>query len=150
VRRSWSWPTISLGGLGALALAQDHPDGVSGALAVAPCLGEPELVRSIESAGGLARWPGAAARDLEGLWSWLHATGDASRPPLWLAYGDADRYAYGHRLLAAALPPDRVRVAHGGHDWPTWQRLWAGFPASGGFPGLRSRAGASRAAILGR
>ena len=34
---------ISLGGLGAISLAQEHPDAVAGILAIAPYLGEPDL-----------------------------------------------------------------------------------------------------------
>src|SRR6266850_2492362 len=104
----WSSDVCSsdLGGLGSLALAERHPDAAAGIVAIAPYLGEPDLVREIEAAGGLARWNGEPSEpDLRGLWGWLrgYATG-AERPPLWLAYGEADRYAYGHRLLASALP----------------------------------------------
>jgi pimeloyl-ACP methyl ester carboxylesterase len=136
-RRLW-FVGISLGGLGSLALAQEHPDAVAGVLVMAPYLGEPPLVREIESAGGLTRWKGGPGdRDFRGHWQWLrgYATGDERRPPLWLAYGESDRYAYGHRLLASALPADRVLVAPGGHDWTAWERLWADFLARGAFPG---------------
>jgi pimeloyl-ACP methyl ester carboxylesterase len=128
---------ISLGGLGAITLAQEHPDAVAGLFVLAPYLGEPELAREIEAAGGLARWSGeASARDFRGVWGFLrgYAAGEA-RPPLWLAYGESDRYAYGHRLLAAALPKDRVLVTAGGHDWKAWDRLWREFLARGAFPG---------------
>jgi hypothetical protein len=62
---------------------------------------------------------------------------------LWLAYAESDRYAYGHRLLASALPKDRVLVAPGGHDWKAWDGLWREFLARGAFPGtIHARAGA--------
>ena len=128
---------ISLGGLGALTLAQEHPDAVAGLFVLAPYLGEPALTREIETAGGLARWSGGPSeRDFRGVWSFLrgYATGEA-RPPLWLAYGESDRYAYGHRLLASALPGDHVLVTPGGHDWKAWDRLWREFLARGAFPG---------------
>jgi pimeloyl-ACP methyl ester carboxylesterase len=128
---------ISLGGLGGLTLAQEHPDAVAGLFVLAPYLGEPALTSEIEAAGGLARWSGGPSeRDFRGVWSFLrgYATREA-RPPLWLAYGESDRYAYGHRLLASALPPDRVLVTPGGHDWKAWDRLWRGFLARGAFPG---------------
>ena len=95
------------------------------------------LTREIETAGGLARWSGGPSeRDFRGVWSFLrgYATGEA-RPPLWLAYGESDRYAYGHRLLASVLPGDRVLVTPGGHDWKAWDRLWREFLARGAFPG---------------
>jgi pimeloyl-ACP methyl ester carboxylesterase len=135
-RRVWI-VGISLGGLGAITLTQTHPDAVAGILAIAPYLGEPELTREIEGAGGLARWGGAPSEaDLRGVWGFLrgYATGDG-RPLLWLAYGESDRYAYGHRLLASALPRDRVLAGPGGHDWKAWEPLWAEFLARGAFPG---------------
>ena len=51
------------------------------------------------------------------------------------ASAESDRYAYGHRLLAAALPKERVLVTAGGHDWKAWDRLWSEFLARGAFPG---------------
>ena len=128
---------ISLGGLGAISLAQEHPDAVAGLFVLAPYLGEPDVTREIEASGGLARWSGAPSeRDFRGVWGFLrgYAAGEP-RPPLWLAYGESDRYAYGHRLLAAALPKDRVLVAPGGHDWKAWEALWEEFLAGGAFPG---------------
>ena len=50
-----------------------------------------------------------------------------SHPPLYLGYGDTDRFALSHRLLAAALPPERVFVTPGGHEWAPWLRLWQRF-----------------------
>ena len=133
---------ISLGGLGAITLADEHPDAVAGLFVLAPYLGEPDLTREIEAAGGLARWSGAPSeRDFRGVWGYLrgYAAGEP-RPPLWLAYGESDRYAYGHRLLAAALPKERVLVTAGGHDWKAWDRLWSEFLARGAFPGtIRAR-----------
>jgi hypothetical protein len=41
-----------------------------------------------------------------------------------MGYGVDDRFAFSHRLLAAALPADRVFTTEGGHDWPEWMRLW--------------------------
>jgi hypothetical protein len=30
-------------------------------------------------------------------------------------------------LLAQSLPADSVAIIDGGHDWPTWTRLWENF-----------------------
>ena len=70
------------------------------------------------------------------MWGFLrgYAT-EPPRPPLWLASAESDRYAYGHRLLASALPRDRVLVGPGGHDWKAWDPLWRAFLARGAFPG---------------
>ena len=127
---------ISLGGLGSLLLAQHHPDALAGIFTLAPYLGEEGPAREIESAGGLARWTGAPSKDdFRGLWGWLrgYATGEP-RPRLWLAYGASDRYAYGHRLFASALPREQVLVTAGKHDWTAWSRLWAEFLSRGAFP----------------
>lgn len=53
----------------------------------------------------------------------LHADG-GREAPLYLGYATDDRFAFSHRLLAAALPPERVFTTEGGHDWPEWTRLW--------------------------
>ena len=44
-----------------------------------------------------------------------------------LGFGQEDRFAASHRMMAAALPPDRVHVIPGSHDWPVWRQLWDNF-----------------------
>jgi pimeloyl-ACP methyl ester carboxylesterase len=86
---------ISRGGLGAISLVQEHPDAVAGLFVLAPYLGEPDVTREIEAAGGLARWSGTPSeRDFRGVWGFLrgYAAGEP-RPPLWLAYGESERKA---------------------------------------------------------
>jgi pimeloyl-ACP methyl ester carboxylesterase len=89
---------ISLGGFGALIHEDMRPGGVAGIVLLAPYLGEGE------------RSPAAEVRP--------------GRPPLYLGYGTSDRFAASHRLLAQALPKERVFTTPGGHDWPQWRRLW--------------------------
>jgi pimeloyl-ACP methyl ester carboxylesterase len=121
---------ISLGGLGALVYANDHPSDIEGVVALAPYLGEPATISAIASAGGLRQWtPPAANGDLSlRLWSSLKPyamqANPPGRPPLYLGYGVEDRLAPGHRVLAADLPAERVATTPGGHDWPEWRRLW--------------------------
>ena len=50
-----------------------------------------------------------------------------AEPPLHLGLGREDRFAERHRVLAAALEPGEVDTVPGGHDWPTWRRLWDNF-----------------------
>jgi pimeloyl-ACP methyl ester carboxylesterase len=129
---------ISLGGFGGLLYAQTHPGELAGLVTIAPYLGERVLGTDIANAGGLAKWNGPLGGTSAGiprtpnetqLWQWMRGyvgftqTGGA-RPPLYLGYGVDDRFAFGHRLLAAALPPERVFTTEGGHDWPEWRRLW--------------------------
>ena len=66
---------ISMGGLGALIYAEQHPGEVDGVLAIAPFLGDDDVIKEIEQAGGLDKWkatgnakPGDYQREL---WLWL-------------------------------------------------------------------------------
>lgn len=128
---------ISMGGTGALAYAQRRPDEVAGVVALAPYLGEPELISELEAAGGLAPWqpsPSMAPDDhLRHLWIGLQqrTAPGASGPPIYLGYGTQDSLAPGARVLAAALPADRVFTVAGGHRWSAWRRLWDAFLATG-------------------
>jgi pimeloyl-ACP methyl ester carboxylesterase len=118
----------SLGGVGGLLYLRDHPEEISGVLALAPFLGADEVIREIEAAGGPARW--SAPRPLptadvgRELWSWLAPwTAGRQQPPLHLGWGSADRLARANAMLATRLPRERVDTAPGGHDWQTWARL---------------------------
>lgn len=130
---------ISLGGLGGLLYAQARPADLAGLVLIAPYLGERATATEIDNAGGLLRWqaptgplqpPQRETRESRdpALWRWLQGRATqpagAGSPPLYLGYGRDDRFAFSHRLLAAALPADRVVTTEGGHDWPEWKRLW--------------------------
>lgn len=123
---------ISLGGYGSLLFAREHAKMIDGLFVMAPFLGRRDLPAAIQRAGGLAAWdgqlPDADAHDLE-LWRWLrgYVSSPEERPPLYLGFGGTDRFAFSHRLLAAALPPERVFVTPGGHEWAPWLRLWRRF-----------------------
>lgn len=122
-RRLWLLG-ISLGAMGALLYAQAHPAAIEGIILLAPFLGTRGLIAEVRAAGGLASWePGPfPPMDIERR---LLAGLKAGLPPrLHLGYGASDRYATSSQLLAAHLPAGRVVVAEGGHDWPTWERLW--------------------------
>ena len=128
-RRIWL-VGCSMGGLGAIMYAHEYPGEISGIVALAPYLGEKNVVGEIEAAGGLARWqpkqPLADDDFQRRLWLAIRAErfDQPDRVPLVLGYGTDDRFAYGHRLLAAQLPPDHVFTVFGLHDWGTWHRLW--------------------------
>jgi pimeloyl-ACP methyl ester carboxylesterase len=115
---------ISLGGMGALLYARAHPERVMGVTVLAPFIGTRGLIAEVERAGGLRHWRGAPDEpptDERRLLAWL---GAGVLPDIRLAYGTEDRFVAAHRLLADILPADRVLTAAGGHDWPTWRRLW--------------------------
>ncbi len=128
---------ISLGGFIALAYAQRYPTEVDGLCLLAPYLGNRMITGEIERAGGVAAWqPGELAQDDDErrIWNFIK-----TRPPgLHLGFGREDRFADGHRMMAATLPPESVDVLPGGHDWPVWRQLWDNF--------LDLRLGSNRAA----
>ena len=115
---------ISLGGMGALLYARTRP--VAGLILLAPFLATRGTIAEVTEAGGLDAWnPGPLApHDLErGLLAWLRGA-DLAGMGVRLGYGSADRYVAASAMLARRLPPERVTIAEGGHDWPTWVTLW--------------------------
>lgn len=120
---------ISLGGFIALAYAATYEAGWDGLCLFAPYLGNRMLIDEIAGAAGLAGWqsgPLAPADEERRIWRLIQAQRAESRP-IYLGYGRDDRFARAHGLMAEALPPDAVDVVSGGHDWPTWTRLWKQF-----------------------
>lgn len=124
---------ISLGAFGALIYSQAQPQGIEGVVLLGPYLGSTAGSEAVAAQGGLAQWrapigaldPGDIDRVV---WRWLqpYAMGPkpASRPDLFLGFGLDDRFGFSHKLLAAALPADRVFATEGGHDYPPWLRSW--------------------------
>ncbi len=123
---------ISLGGMGALALSEQHPDAIQGLLLLSPYLGERNIAEEIERAGGLERWtpvnqkPVGFERWVQNNWLFLkaHAEAPDAPPRLLLGYGTEDRFAGSLGLLASALPAERVRKRAGIHDWNAWTPLY--------------------------
>jgi len=100
-----------------------HPDLIAGTILLAPFIGSRGLIAEVERAGGLRHWQPANLSTAERrLLAWLGA--GKGLPDMHLGYGTDDRFAAAHRLLADLLPAERVVTAPGGHDWPTWCRLW--------------------------
>ncbi len=120
---------ISLGGLFALDYAASHPGELDGLCLLAPYLGNRILTAEIARAPGLEAWqPGelAEADEERRIWRYIKSRREGSRP-LYLGFGEGDRFAAAHGLLAATLPADSVDVIAGGHEWSTWSRLWENF-----------------------
>jgi pimeloyl-ACP methyl ester carboxylesterase len=120
---------ISLGGLIALDYAASFPSEIDGLCLLAPYLGNRILITEIARAPGLKAWqPGELAETCEErrIWRYIKSRGTDSRP-LYLGFGRQDRFSAAHELLAATLPADSVDVIDGGHEWPTWVRLWENF-----------------------
>lgn len=120
---------VSLGGMGALLTARAGLAGISGLLLLAPFIGTRGSVAAVTAAGGLDRWtpPPVGPDDVEiGLLTWLKSRpfGQRGCPILRLGCGQGDRYAAASQILAAQLAPECATFIPGGHDWPTWERLW--------------------------
>lgn len=122
----------SLGGLGGLIYLKEHPDDLAGVLSIAPFLGDDELIREIERAGGGAAWtappPGEGEAVGITLWRWLSAGRPGSESvPLHLGWGKRDDFDRSNRLLAGMLPPERAYPVEGGHDFKAWSLVWNEF-----------------------
>ncbi len=122
---------ISLGGMGALLTARAALAPIEGLILLSPFLATRGTIADVTRAGGLARWtpPPARSTDLEiGLLSWLQSRPFAKpgTPVVHLGCGREDQYAAASHILAEQLPYSHVAIVPGGHDWPTWEKLWHG------------------------
>jgi hypothetical protein len=121
---------ISLGGFLALTLAARRVSTIDGLCLLAPYLGSRPVTNEVGAAGAAAIWLQAQAdggvgdEDRE-LWRFI-ARGLGGLPA-WLGLARQDRFIDRHRLLAAELPAESVVLIDGGHDWPTWRKLWDNF-----------------------
>ena len=120
---------ISLGGFGAASYAARHASDIAGLLLFAPYLGDAPLIREIAAAGGIRHWePGRVDEGdyQRAVWVWFRQefAGMESELPVYLGYGRRDWFEDAHSLLAELLPQQQVYSIPGGHDWPTWQKLW--------------------------
>ena len=129
--RSFWISGISMGGFGALVYAEQHPNELEGLLAIAPFLGDDDLINEIEQAGGLAKWKTTAKPSpddyLRQLWLWLGRCIPQAQgcPRIFLGFGREDRFVRAGRLLAAALPAEQVVEVPGEHDWGPWQQIFS-------------------------
>lgn len=110
---------ISMGGLAAI-LADQATRAPWNLVLLSPYIGE--LPQDVLRSDGRSqpRWEERIFREVE---RWA-----ADRPltaRVWLGFGSGDRLAPQQRWLAARLPADQVVEVPGGHDWPTWRRLFA-------------------------
>lgn len=134
---------VSLGGLGAIMTAQEHPEAIDGLVLLAPYLGPSHMSRTIVAEGGMRAWeppPPPAAYEWDvSLWTWLkrYEAPDRDLPPLYIAYGRQDNLAVANALVAEILPRDHVIVTDGAHYWDTWAGLWAQM-VERGLPQLRA------------
>jgi pimeloyl-ACP methyl ester carboxylesterase len=120
---------ISLGGSGAMICATQRTAQIEGLFLLAPFLGTRGIIAEVEAAGGLKHWRAGdiACRDYERmLLEQIQCSQlDTDKfPSVYLGYGSEDRYRGASILISERLPPYRVTVSSGGHDWETWIKLW--------------------------
>ena len=120
---------VSLGAYLALCYATAHARELAGLCLCAPDLGSHIITTEVERAGGVHEWSAESiAEDDEERSVWRFIKQHAHGPPqLFLGLGRDDRFARRHRLLARGLPTHATHTIPGGHDWPTWRRLWDNF-----------------------
>ncbi len=126
---------MSMGGMGTLLYSHEHPDEVTGVLALAPYLGERSIADEIAAAGGLATWhapqkvPISAETYQRELWRWLQAVtaGQEPGPKLYLGWGTEDRLGVAAALVAARLPEQHTFTVPGGHKWTSWKKVLDAF-----------------------
>lgn len=121
---------ISVGGYVAIAYSNRYPAQLAGLLLLAPYPGNRITTGEIASAGGIKAWsPAYIAEDDTELsnWNWLKTHADCTDIEVYLGYGENDRFADGHLMMAQALPKNRVDRIAGEHTWPVWQQLWCNF-----------------------
>ncbi len=121
---------FSMGGLGALMYARQHPEDVEGVCVISPFLGYDKIIREIADAGGVHHWdPGEYDPNDDWqrmFWHWLKqgANSELKFPRLYLGYGIEDSFATAHGLLGDLLPRDHVFTTSGGHTPKTMKKLW--------------------------
>ena len=134
----------SMGGFGTLFYARAHTADVTGVLAIAPFLGDRDLIEEIARAGGLEHWSAPARVDAMNpdnyqreIWRWLQAAtqGREAAPSIFAGYGTSDKLGAADSLLTTELPPARVFLTTGRHEWPAWRRVLASFLDSPDFAG---------------
>ncbi|MCB1894460.1 MAG: alpha/beta hydrolase [Zoogloeaceae bacterium] len=126
---------ISIGAMTALQYHDACPADADELLLLAPYPGNRGITAEIAAAGGVRAWqPDRLPPDAGELRSWRALKQLAGRDavPAWLGYGSDDRFADAHRMMADALPADRVCATPGGHSWPVWRQLWRTWLAAGG------------------
>lgn len=121
---------ISIGGYVAIAYANRYPAQLAGLLLLAPYPGNRITTGEIVLAGGIQAWmpKSIADEDTElGNWDWLKNTANTTNIEVHLGFGEDDRFADGHQMMAQTLPASQVDKISGGHVWPVWRRLWHNF-----------------------
>jgi len=120
---------ISLGGYGALSIAQKYPQSIDQIILFSPFLGDLSLVDEIKTQGGLDKWYLTQQNNTnlgfgDNAWLFLQQLISSSEIKIILAYGKQDKFSSAADLLALNLPKNLTIRVKGKHNWATWSKLW--------------------------
>lgn len=125
---------ISRGGHLALSCLAEHSGLLDGLCLLAPYPGSRLTTNAIQRAGGLPVWQATEEQLLDPefrLWRWLQQP--RVQVPLFMGWGEQDRFVDGMQALRDGLPTAEVCTVPGEHDWLAWLPLWEQFLAAGHF-----------------
>lgn len=125
---------ISRGGHLALSCFAENPSLLDGLCLLAPYPGSRLTSNAIRRAGGLASWRATPEQLLDPefrLWQWLQQP--TVNAPVFVGWGEEDRFADGMQPLAGCLPTADIHTLPGAHDWAAWLPLWERFLDAGHF-----------------
>jgi pimeloyl-ACP methyl ester carboxylesterase len=125
---------ISRGGHLALSCLAERPELLDGLCLLAPYPGSRLTTNAIRRAGGLQAWQATEEQLLDPefrLWRWLQQP--RVQVPLFMGWGQQDRFVDGMQALRDGLPTAQVLTVPGEHDWEAWLPLWEQFLAGGHF-----------------
>ncbi len=117
---------ISLGGFGTLLTASlPQPPELEALVLLSPYLGEPEYLERVQ-AGEFADQAGDDDRQRGLNAAWRYLLDPQRQVPVYLGFGRDDRFTPFYRELQKRAPANlQIDAIDGGHDWPTWRRLWS-------------------------
>ncbi len=126
---------VSMGGMGALLYAHEHPKNLDGIVLFSAYLGDDPIIDEVRKAGGPAKWtPPAKAPLTEDNYqrqAWGYLSNLVSKrengPELYVGYGKKDKSGPADRVLADDLPETNVFIDEGDHNWGPWRRLLTRF-----------------------
>jgi pimeloyl-ACP methyl ester carboxylesterase len=122
---------ISVGSLGSVYYASEHPGQIDGVLLLGPFLGHDAVAREVLAAPNLASWDsrnpvpeGSRATISHNAWRWLQSqTGPNADAVILMGYGSMDGPGTAVERLQEALPPEHFATVNGGHNWNAWRPL---------------------------
>lgn len=116
----------SMGGIGAVGYAREHPERVRGLFLLAPYMGPGEVVKEV-AAQGLCKYDGKPdGKDNVDNFArknfvWLRQQAcESHEVSLYLGVGSEDRLLRPDSVLGGVIPASHFVVLPGGHGWKVW------------------------------